>query len=419
LLKDEQVAELLRRYRDVLSHNIAMIKGNLRNADNRASQVWELIVLDAAAHIGQVEYESHPGASPDIKLQLTDSRPIWIEVAYLYPRFWQDERKIYAVMHWIFNEAKRKNIPPYKICPCLDAQEESNAGPILKLPELHKKMDFLRDPEIELFFKHITDNPNDNFNLPLTRYSIILEYLPHAHGPYSGWSGILLEKPQTVEEHTVYRVLRDKARQHDIDEPRIVCIGSDVSKVLSNVHALKGAILAAFKEHSSLSATIIVTFKTVPGRHLGYETIAQHKIFVNRDAKNPLTQKELSLLDSIKFNHWKYTWPLPKKETPNSPGDYRMSGRLTHRCGKFGQIIEVPTRIVIDSLLGKTSLIKEYRLDNEDDPLRILNSGWVVKSCSFKEADLKAGEASKIVFEFMPSDSLFHPTKPFVRKNRK
>lgn len=322
-----------------------MIKGNLRNAGGRASQVWELIVLDAAARIGQVEYESHPGSSPDFKLKITGSRPLWVEAAYIYPRFWQNERKIRTTMQWIFEEAERHGIPPYKIRPCLNAQEESDSGPILKLPELNEERIFLRDQKIEQFFRQIISNPNENLKISLALYSITLEYLPYAQGPYVGWSGLLLETPQTVEEHAVYRVLRKKAKQHDIDEPRIVCIGSDVNKVLYNVRALRGAIQAAFKEHPSLSAAIIVTIKTVPGRPFGNETIAQPEIFMNRDAKNPLTPKELSLLSSIRFNHLKYTWPLPKKETPDSHKDYRMSGKLTHRYGKFGQIIEVPTRI--------------------------------------------------------------------------
>jgi len=421
MLKEEQVVELLRRYKGVLHNHLKIIKGNLRRTENRAAQVWELIVLDAAARIGQVKYESHPGSSPDIMLNLADGRSIWIEVAYIYPRFWQVERKINSTMYWIFDEAKKQGIPPYKIRPSLDPREKTNAGPILNLPGLHERKVFFEDREIKLFFKQIISNPNNKQKISLTRYSIILEYLPLSRGPYCGWCDVFLETPQTVDEHAVYRVLKKKAEQHDIEEPRIVCIGSDVNQVLSNVPALRGAIQAAFKEHPSLSATIIVKISTVPGRIIGCETIPQPKLFFNPYARNPISPKERTPLLKIRFDHWKYTWPLPKKETSDNHIIHKMSGRLLQRGrdSRYVQIIEIPANIVIDALAGKTTLDKEYELNEKDDPLRILHEGWEVKSCSFKDADLEAGEASKIVFELIPPSSLFHTPKPFIKKKNR
>lgn len=305
MLKEEQVAELLRRYKGVLHNHLKMIKDNLRRTENRAAQVWELIVLDAVARIEQVKYESHSGASPGIML---NGRAIRIEPAYIYPNRLGDS----------------------------------------------------------------------------------------------------LEIPKIVDEHVVYQVLKKKAKQHNTDESRIVCIGSDINGILFNVPALHGAIQTAFEEYPSLSAAIIVKIESEPS--FGIPTIvrtAKAEFFPNPSARNPISSKE-RIFDEIRFDHWTYAWPLLKKEVPGSPADYRMNGELTFRNGKFGEIIEVPTRIVIDSLLGNTSLIKEY--GNIDGDLKILN-GVVVKSCSFKEADLEAGKPAKIVLEFVPSDSLFYPPK--------
>ena len=281
MLREEQVAELLRRHEDVLQSHIKMIKGNLRCADNRAAQVWELIVLDAASHIGPVEYESHPMSSPDIKLKLGNNHFLWIEVAYIYPRFWQKERIIRSVIDWIFNHSKKLGIPPYKIHPLLNPREETEAGPILKLPKLNERKIFLADSEIETFFKQILNNPSKKQKISLTHYSMILEYNPLAHGPYLSWSGVLLETPHTVEQHAVYRVLKDKAKQHKMNEPHIVCIGSDSNRVLSNNYALESAIHEAFKMNTSITASIIVSFKDVRSKIIGWEKIPDPDLFLS------------------------------------------------------------------------------------------------------------------------------------------
>jgi len=44
--------------------------------------VWEMLVVDAAARLGAVEYES-PTGGPDIRLKLPTARWVWIEVTFL------------------------------------------------------------------------------------------------------------------------------------------------------------------------------------------------------------------------------------------------------------------------------------------------------------------------------------------------
>src|SRR5437879_8838520 len=110
MLKEEQAAELLARCEDAVGQQLLQVRGNLRNAVTRAAAVWELLVIEAAADIAQVQYEPHPGASPDVLLASPEGRDIWIEAAYLYPRFWKNERKSEAVVRWIYHEAERRNI---------------------------------------------------------------------------------------------------------------------------------------------------------------------------------------------------------------------------------------------------------------------------------------------------------------------
>ena len=79
----------------------------------------------------------------------------------------------------------------------------------------------------------------------------------------------------------------------------------------------------------------------------------------------------------------------------------------------MGIELEIPSNIVIDALAGKKSLPEAFRLSKGDPVSRALNDGWVVESCSLKEGNLEAGEASKIVLELVPPPiALFRHKKP-------
>jgi hypothetical protein len=417
MLKEEQVLEILLRHHNAIGKHAAMIRGNLRNAETRAAQIWELIVLDATARTGEVEYEPRPGGSPDIRLLVPGGRAVWIEVAYLYPRFWQERRKMDAVVNWIFSEAKRLEVAQFKVFPRFEEYTRTDAGPLLKLPDQHKKRDFLQDPELISFFEHITSNPQKEHRCSLSQYSVSIEYRPNAIGPNRSWSGLVEEAPRTIDEHAVYRVLRAKSSQHDVAGPHIVCVGSDVSPVLSRFCAtgrvsVRDAIMASFEGRHSLSAVIVVHMESVSQSLWKWEIRARSEVFHNPHARTPLTSEELSHLQTITFNHWKYTFPLPKKEAPGSSRDMRLYGNLVWRPGKVGSIVEIPAHIVIDALAGKTSL-KDQCGSNPNDPiLRLFGGEYRVASCSFKDADLEGGEGAKIVLELVPRDSVFRPRKP-------
>ena len=53
-------------------------------------------------------------------------------------------------------------------------------------------------------------------------------------------------------------------------------------------------------------------------------------------------------------------------------------------------------------LLGKTNLLKEHTLSNENSVVRALNEGWQITSCEFKEGNIESGEPSKVVLSSAP-----------------
>jgi hypothetical protein len=419
MLKEEQVNELLLRCEKIFGHKLLQVRGNLRNAVSRSAAIWELLVIEAASYLGSIEYEPFPGGSPDIRLSVPQGRALWIEVAYLYPRFWKEERQSYAVTGWLYKEARRRNIPAWKIFPEFDGDPNNKAGPVCRLPDLNERKKFLKNADLVKFFEGITINPGIGHRCSLSDYTVVVSFLPNAQGPFLSSRGLVQESPRRLKEHAVYRVLKNKADQHNVLGPRVICLGSDQSPVLtsspvSNYGQLRvsDVIAEAFRECKNLSAAIVVSIQNSYSGFSKFRKQARGQIFLNPYARDPLTNEESQLLSKINLNRWKYTFALQKWEYPNDESHRRISGSLTYKQGGLGVELEVPANIVIDALAGKTNLFKEYQLSQNDSVHRALEEGWLIKTCKLKEGDIEAGEAPKVVFGLVPPFlSIFGPKK--------
>lgn len=401
MLIEEQASVLLERCETLLGKELRAIRGNLRKAGTRAAAVWELVVLDAVANIGPIEHEPLNRSSPDILLHLPNCRSIWIEVTYLYPRFWKKEIESNQVLNWLISEIKRRGIPPDKISIWLDGEQELS-GRIRNLPNDKKK--FLNEPELLKLYDHIASNPNDSYACCISPYTIFISYNPNDQGLHCRSSRFILETSASVQEHAVYRKLKDKARQHNVREPLVICVGSDQSYALSRIQSHPSyydAVNAAFLKHHSLSAVIVVAIELKPVIFEGVKRYVRADLLINQSATNPLTIDEIQLLRTINFNRWNYVRPLEKYEN-NTSRMRRITGSLIGRYTAMGIEIEIPANIVVDALAGKTSLAESYNLTKDYMFLRAINEGWIIKSCRMKEENIEAGEAAKIVIELVP-----------------
>lgn len=416
MLLNEQAAELLKRCEEIVGTQLSQVRGNLSKAESRASAVWELLVLEAASKIGQVEYEPHPGGSPDIQLFLPGYRSVWIEVAFLYPRFWKEERKSIAVTNWIFSEAERRGIPSCKIYPRLDGVQKNNAGPVRKLPELNERKQFLHSQEIKNFFEGIVNKPNVHHRIDSSDYTLSIAYSPNAKGPYRTSGGLAQEAPTSVEEHAVFRVLKEKAKQHDVSGPRIICIGSDQSPALSRMRGprevrLEDALNVIFSKNQSLSATIIVSVENVPTAFVGIEKQARAEIFINPYSKTPLMPEEVQLLSKLNFAKWKYSFPLANWKNEGRENFHSVTGTLTWRPGPLNMEVEIPANIIVDALAGKMTLAEAFGLKKDDRLYQAFNEGWEVEACSYKKGNIELGEAPKVVLQLSSPFKVYERNK--------
>ncbi len=403
MLKEDQAAELLRRCELITNQRLTQIRGNLKKAESRSAAILELLVIEEISKIAhRVDYEPDSGASPDILLTLDTGRKIWIEIAFVYPRFGKEKRKSDLVQDWIIEEAKRRNISPYKISFRFDG-EKQEAGFKTTLPKLHEKKKFLQDSEIIGFFETIKQFPSQKYSFKHSYYSLKLIYDPKRDGPFISSGGLVQEAPKTVKENNVYRVLDNKRRQHNV--PRLIFLGSDQSPIFSDSRMINSARDSIFSKTQSISGVILLSISN-------YFQQAKYQIFDNKRAKEPLTETDINRLYQMNFNRWKYSAPLEQYEPDNKNGFRRVSGKLGINKVENNTIqIEIPSKILLDALAGKTDLKQEYG-PKENKAFNCINEGWIVTSCSWKEGNIEAGEDSKVILELEPPpEAVYWPNK--------
>jgi hypothetical protein len=416
MLKEDQTAELLVRCETKLGKPLVQIRGLLKKPKQRASAIWELLVMDATMNVGTVTYEPKDGGSPDLCLIANQSRPIWLEVAYRYPRFQDLERRSRMVGKWICQEAKKRKIPNYKIILHFDGISGDNRGSIRNLPLLQEKNKILKHPALLNFFRQIKVSPNQYHECSLFPYSVKVEFAYQYSGPYVTNRGLQQEAPKSVEEHAVFIALEEKAKQHQVDGPYIVCIGSDQSPALSRLVgpgtiSMEMAVNEAFKRHSNLSGTIIVSIAHE------FEIFGEHKkkarvnFLLNPRARHSLRQEESRLLEKLNFNTWAYGPTFEKWETDDQEYHRCVRGSLTWRNTQMGLEIEIPVDVVVEALAGKKSLIEAYRLDEKNPIYSALKNNWKIISCKLIEGNMEKGEPKKLVLELTTLPEIFWPKK--------
>jgi len=400
MLTEDQAAELLRRCEAAVGATLAQVRGNLKHARTRAAALWELLVIDAAAQIGPVEYEpispgNHEG-SPDVRLKLPEGRPVWLEAAFLDPRFWKEERKASDVVDWIAQELRRRGIPLGKVRCNIEGSATSKAGPVLRLPDAQERKSFLKEPGLRLFLDAIQDHESEDRCYLSPIYSISIHYNAREAGPYLASSRPVLEAPENLAEHALYRLLGRKARQHDVDLPCVVCVAGDRSQILSYPSGpgqlrTRDAVNELFARSGAVAAVIIVAIKP--------NEFGRGETFLNPNARTRLADREVEILRRLDFNRWKYAFPLPMWES--SAGlewTRRLRGPLTFRpLGGQSMELEIPANVLVDILAGKTTLMQEYGAPPTDPVLNALRDGWGIEDCQFRIGDIQSGVGHKIV----------------------
>ncbi len=134
MLTNEQILHLLARCESSAGISLNQIRGNLASR-GWLSAVWELVVMDAVSQIASVTYEPKTGSStnPDLYLEFTESKNIWLEAVFLFttPNNRVDKVKDHPVFRRLREKAgkasKLRTEDPLVVCMGTDRVWELNA----------------------------------------------------------------------------------------------------------------------------------------------------------------------------------------------------------------------------------------------------------------------------------------------------
>lgn len=412
MLKEEQAAELLRRCEAVAGRELKQTRGNLRRASTRAAAVWELIVAEAAAQLGRVEYEASQGG-PDIRLELPTGRWVSIEVAYLYPRFEDEEQRCSMVAKWMYDAAASMGPNPPEIRCEFHGDYSHPAGPKITLPLEQDRKRFLASPEVAQFLAAVAARSSERHQARLTDYSVTLTAAPRQPGSHGflSFNRPHFEAPKAVNEHAVFRALSAKLQQHKVDEPHLVCVGSDVSHALSTNMSgltvrLEHALGAAVHKSGELSGALVVNIEQSSQIWSGISRAARSTAYPIKSCRHPLTELEWAFIQKLDLNRWKYTFPLSRKETHPKHRRRHASGSLGTSSTSGGNMkLTIPTYVLVDVLAGRKQLLDDY--GPPEDNLgrmvrRSLQEGWSIVGCDFQAGDVQQAKAASVVLELAP-----------------
>lgn len=420
MLKEEQVAELLRRCEAIAGGTLKQTRGNLRKAETRAAAVWELITSEAASQLGRVELEP-PAGGPDIRLELPTGRWVSIEVTYLHPRFESEERRKSHLVKWV-HEALSSLVPNQVLLRCeFHGVYGHPAGPKLDLPQEQDRKRFLASAEVVQFLSAVAGSPQEPHQTRLSDFPVTLMSSPRPPGDpgFLSWGGPCLEAPKIVSEHAAHRALRAKVRQHSVDGPHLVCIGSDVSGALSNFASSTGirlehALGAAVHKGGGVTGVLIVNIEQATTLGPGVSRVARSTSYPVADCRYPLKDEEWEFIRRLDFNRWKFTFPLTRQEAEPRHRYRHLDGPLKLGSSAGGNMkLTIPAYVLTDVLAGRKKLLDEYGRGGDmlgGAVMRCLAEGWSVVGCEFHVGNIQQGEASMVELELTPPhEAVFWP----------
>ncbi|WP_041390409.1 hypothetical protein [Polaromonas sp. JS666] len=419
MLKEEQAAELLRRCEAIAGRTLPMLRGNLRRSSTRVAAVWEMIVVEAASQLGRIEYED-PKGGPDIKLYFSDERFVWIEVTYLHERFAEEERRSRAVSDWVHEEAQRIGFDGDVRCDFF-GDVNNLAGPVRTVPPMDKRKVFLRDPEVAAFFNVLKSRQFAEHKTTLTRWTVTLSATPKRSRFQSG-GGLVQESPKTIEEHAAYRALLGKRRQHKVDGPRVVCMGSDTSRAVSPTSStqpfrLEDALSAALSKAGAISGVFVAQISDVQDFVHGWSRIAKATFYPvsDRHCRSPLSQDEIQKLGRLNFNRWAYAFTLDRWTEDPPKHMIRTTNRLIIRLQGTGAVkISIPGSQLVDILAGRGSLTSACSMpgDPPDQMLSKLLSGALkIVDSKVIPGNLEQGLSELVELTLVPSHEQVYERK--------
>lgn len=315
MLLEDQAAELLRRCEQRFGRRLDQIRGNLRVADTRAAAVWELLCIDAWSKVASIVYEPTGHASSPDLVVTSGEATMWVEVAFLYPSSWKNDRRERELQRAIYKEVSRRGIPAHTISTEYFGVAVGR-GKARSLPDPHVASGVINASPVRSFFEQVRLHPDEGRSVRLDPYSVIVHFDPNATGPYITSRGEVDTPSGAIEDDPLYRVLARKSGQHRPNQPYLICAGSDqgfsISRTRMSSHAANRVIAAIFVKWPRVSGIQLVSIEDEIDISAPFRRRAHARLHLNSKALHPIDSSLLHAMQGLDFNSWRFYFSLGK-----------------------------------------------------------------------------------------------------------
>jgi hypothetical protein len=386
VLAEHQVRFLLERCEEIVGRELKQLRGNLRSKRHVRAAIWELILIDAAAELGSMKYETATPGGRALDIFLDMDGGLWIEAAFLEPRFAEVLERQEKFTQRLRKAEKEAGVAVGSIQRDFYGAK-SAAGFDVTVPHESELARVFRSPDMRAFLADIKGQPSENRHIDLgaAGVTVVLTYAGPRSGPiFSVGGSPVLEAPRRVEEHALFRLLDEKGRKYrnaGITHPVVIHVATERNPSVNrfySVHTVphRDAVAAALRKHPVISGVVLMWLESpVPVFGLAPPRQPRLEAFLNDDALHPLTEHMRVLLPRMRFDRVDYgeLWNEWEGATTAEQRLNRLGGSMNYRSTKDGFTVTIPADLLIQALssTSSTNLIdSEYRVDGTQNPFR-------------------------------------------------
>lgn len=399
---------------------------NLLNkiSDNYVATEWELVILDAAANVGTVQYEPNIGGGrrPDFLLRSESGFTFIADVTAVSDRglhkqnpfealqeeFWRQQRKM-GILHGGFDVAVR-DYPR-------NSFRGSGDKPRLKLPKISEFHAKIFNAEFRVFMQSVRENPSFPLQYDIKQDDTVVtfSYNPARRG-FGGGSHPSFDIATVIDSNPVYNALSAKAEQlkgSGFAGVKGIFLCDAGCRVLhaasggSASYSIDEVIWHFLRQHQSISFISILTVESGNSGRVS-DVYIKPTLYVN-----PKLQIESAELEAVAR---RIATQLPRPEQSPVNAMYHLKGRdgmVGRHLGTLshGGSIEMSARMLLEILAGRMTIQdfeREYGMKPEENPFRrMLAQGRLLKNLSVQANSDK--DDDRVVLSFGEPDAAVSP----------
>jgi hypothetical protein len=393
-------------------------------SENYLATEWELVVVDAAAQVGSVQYEPDFGGGrrPDFLFRSESRLSFVADVTAVSDRglhkqnpfealqeeFWRQKRKM-GILHSGFDVDVR-GYPR-------NSYRGSGEKPRLKLPKISEFPTKIFNADFRAFMQSVRENPSVPLKYEIKQEDTVVTFLYHpARQDFGGGSHPAFDFAAVIDSNPVYNALSAKAEQlkgsgyNGIKGIFLCDAGCRILHDRSGDWAsypVEQIVWHFLRQHQSISFVAILTVESgnarrVSGVYIKARLYVSPKVGEERIELDGMVKRLASLL------------PRPEQSPVNAMNHLKgRNGMVGKHLGTLtgGGSIEMSARMLLEILAGRMTVQdfeREYGMKPDENPFRrMLVHGRLLKSVNVEVHSDK--DDDRVILNFGERDAAVSP----------